>query len=167
MMQSFFSRLLWAFILLVFQGLVFNHIHFFGYATPVIYVYILCLQPLNTSRYEWLLWGFAVGLGADFFSETPGLGAASMTLTALCAPPLLRLFTPKDCLEDMVPGYRTLGGWNYIWYVTLLVLLQQASVMMLEIFSFFSALDMLYTYLGSSALSIVLILVLERMRGNK
>ena len=34
-MQSFFSRLLWAFILLVFQGLVFNHIHFFGYATPV------------------------------------------------------------------------------------------------------------------------------------
>ena len=97
MMQSFFSRLLWAFILLVFQGLVFNHIHFFGYATPVIYVYILCLQPLNTSRYAWLLWGFAVGLGADFFSETPGLGAASMTLTALCAPPLLRLFTPKDC----------------------------------------------------------------------
>ena len=84
MMQSFFSRLLWAFILLVFQGLVFNHIHFFGYATPVIYVYILCLQPLNTSRYAWLLWGFAVGLGADFFSETPGLGAASMTLTALC-----------------------------------------------------------------------------------
>ena len=39
--------------------------------------------------------------------------------------------------------------------------------MMLEIFSFFSALDMLYTYLSSSALSIVLILVLERMRGNK
>ena len=74
MMQSFFSRLLWAFILLVFQGLVFNHIHFFGYATPVIYVYILCLQPLNTSRYAWLLWGFAVGLGADFFSETPGSG---------------------------------------------------------------------------------------------
>ena len=82
------------------------------------------------------------------FSETPGLGAASMTLTALCAPPLLRLFTPKDCLEDMVPGYRTLGGWNYIWYVTLLVLLQQASVMMLEIFSFFSALDMLLYLLG-------------------
>lgn len=90
-----------------------------------------------------------------------------MTLTALCAPQLLRLFTPKDCLEDMVPGYRTLGGWKYIGYVTLLVLLQQASVMMLEVFSFFSALDMLYTYLGSSVLSIVLILVLERMRGNK
>ncbi len=90
-----------------------------------------------------------------------------MTLTALCAPNLLLLFTPKDCLEDMVPGYRTLGRWNYIWYVTLLVLLQQASVMVLETFSFFSTLDMLYTYLGSSALSIVLILAIERMRGNE
>ena len=123
--------------------------------------------PLFRLCYSCHICVYPFGLGADFFSETPGLGAASMTLTALCAPPLLRLFTPKDCLEDMVPGYRTLGGWNYIWYVTLLVLLQQASVMMLEIFSFFSALDMLYTYLGSSALSIVLILVLERMRGNK
>ena len=141
-------------------------IHFAGFSGIGIQPYPL-FRLCYTSRYAWLLWGFAVGLGADFFSETPGLGAASMTLTALCAPPLLRLFTPKDCLEDMVPGYRTLGGWNYIWYVTLLVLLQQASVMMLEIFSFFSALDMLYTYLGSSALSIVLILVLERMRGNK
>ena len=39
--------------------------------------------------------------------------------------------------------------------------------MMLEIFSFFSALDMLYIYLSSSALSIVLILVLERMRNDR
>ncbi len=73
------------------------------------YMYILCLQPLNTSRYAWLLWGFAVGLGADFFSETPGLGAASMTLTALCAPPLLRLFTPKDCLKTWC---RATGRWE-------------------------------------------------------
>ena len=109
MMQSFFSRLLWAFILLVFQGLVFNHIHFFGYATPVIYVYILCLQPLNTSRWAWLLWGFAVGLGSDFFSETPGLGAASMTLTALCAPQLLRLFTPKTVWKTWC---RATGRWE-------------------------------------------------------
>ncbi len=165
-MRSFFSRLSWAFVLPVFQGLVFNHIRLFGYATPVVYVHILCVMPLATSRSAWLLWGFAVGLGADFFSETPGLGAASMTFTALCAPQLLRLFAPKDCPEDMMPGYRTLGRWNHFWYVTLLVSLQQASVMMLEFFSFFDALDMLYTYLGSSALSIVLILVLERMRGN-
>ncbi|MCD8317678.1 MAG: rod shape-determining protein MreD [Paraprevotella sp.] len=92
MVQSFFKRLLWAFVLLAFQVLVFNHIHWFGYATPIIYVYILCIQPLNTSRYTWLLWGFVVGLVADLFSETPGLGAASMTLTAMIAPLLILMF---------------------------------------------------------------------------
>ncbi len=164
-MRGFFNRLMWALALPVSQGLVFNHIRFLGYATPLIYIYILCLQPLNASRYAWLSWGFAVGLGADFFSETPGLGAASMTLTALCAPQLLRLFAPKDCVEDMVPSFRTLGGWKYFWYVTLLVLLQEACVVALETFSFFNALDMLYTCLGSSVLSLLLILSLEKMRG--
>lgn len=167
MKRGFLNRLAWAAVLPVFQGLVFNHIHFLGYATPAVYVYILCLQPSDTSRAAWLSWGFAVGLGADFFSETPGVGAASMTLAALCAPRLLWLFTPKDSPEDMVPGFRTLGKWNYIWYVTFLVLLEQASAVILETFSFFNALDMLYTYIGGSVLSIVLMLALERMRtGN-
>lgn len=167
MVQFFFNRLLWAIVLLALQGLVFNHIHFFGYATPIVYIYILCLQPLDTPRHTWLLWGFFTGLGADFFSGTPGVGAASMTLAALCAPPLLHLFAPKDSLEDMVPGYKTLGRWKYTWYVSLLVLLQQAAALALEMFSFHDVPDMVYTYLGSSALTIVLILALERTRGKK
>ena len=167
MVQSFFTRLLWVVVLLLLQVLVFNHIHLLGYVTPVIYVYILCLQPLDTPRYAWLLWGFFTGLAADLFSGTPGVGAASMTLTAMCAPVLLHLMVPKDSVEDMVPDYYTLGRWKFVWYVLLLVLLQQAMFLVLEIFSFFNVLDMLYTYLGSSALTIVFILVLANMRGRK
>lgn len=167
MVQSFFTRLVWTLVLLVVQVLVFNHIHLFGYATPVIYVYILCLQPLDTPRYSWLLWGFFTGVVADMFSGTPGVGAASMTLTAMCAPVLLRLMVPKDSVEDMVPGYYTLGSWKFVWYVSLLVLLQQAAFIVLEVFSFFDFPDMLYTYLGSSLLTVVFILVLASMRGRK
>lgn len=166
MVQSFFTRLLWCVALLLLQVLVFNHIHLFGYATPVIYVYILCLQPLDTPRYSWLLWGFFTGLVADLFSETPGVGAASMTLTAMCAPVLLRLMVSKDSAEDMVPHYSTLGNMKFIWYVVLVVLLQQAAFLMLEIFSFFNAWDMLCTYLGSSILTVIFILVLAGMRGK-
>lgn len=166
MAQSFLSRLIWAVALWISQGLVFNQIHLWGYATPVAYVYILCLQPLNAPRYEWLLWGFATGLAADLFTETPGLGAASMTLAALVAPRLLSLFAPKDCVDDLVPGLKTLR-WKYVWYVSLLVLLQQGTALLLEFFSFFNAPDMLYTYLGSSALTIALILALDKMRGGK
>ena len=56
MMYSFLGRVIWGIVLLVVQGLVFNHISLFGYATPVIYIYMLCIQPQNTSRSAWLLW---------------------------------------------------------------------------------------------------------------
>ena len=167
MARSFFSRLVWMAALVLLQALVFNHIHWFGYATPYVVVYILCLQPLDTSRCGWLLWGFFAGLASDFFSGVPGGGAVSMTLAAMCAPRILALFAPKDCLEDMVPGYLTLGGWKYVQYVAWLVLLQQAAAVVLEFFSFFNGLELLYTYLCSSALTAVLLLVLEKMRGGR
>lgn len=167
MARSFFSRLVWMAALVLLQALVFNHIHWLGYATPYVVVYILCLQPLDTSRCGWLLWGFFAGLASDFFSGVPGVGAVSMTLAAMCAPRILALFAPKDCLEDMVPGYLTLGGWKYVQYVSWLVLLQQAAAVVLEFFSFFNGLELLYTYLCSSALTVVLLLVLEKMRGGR
>ena len=167
MARSFFSRLVWMAALVLLQALVFNHIHWLGYATPYVVVYILCLQPLDTSRCGWLLWGLFEGLASDFFSGVPGVGAVSMTLAAMCAPRILALFAPKDCLEDMVPGYLTLGGWKYVQYVSWLVLLQQAVAVVLEFFSFFNGLELLYTYLCSSALTVVLLLVLEKMRGGR
>ncbi len=167
MAQNLLNRLLWALALVALQVLVFNHVHLWGYATPVVYVYVLCLFSLETSRGEWLLWGFFVGLFADMFTATPGLGAASLTFTALCAPGLLRLFTPKDGVEGLAPTYRTLGRWKYVGYVTSLVLCHQAAMVLFEFFSFFNPLDMLVTYLGSSALTLVLVLVLGRLQGKK
>ncbi len=166
MAYSLFNRLLWALVLLMFQVLVFNHIHLWGFATPLVYVYILCLQPLDQPRSLWLLWGFVMGLLADLFTAMPGVGAASMTLAALCAPSLLRLFAPKDGADGLVAGYRTLGRWKYAGYVSLLVLLQQGAAVLLEFFSFFNPLDMLLTWLGSSALTLPLLLAAERMRGK-
>ena len=122
---------------------------------------------MEASRIEWLLWGFFVGLVADIFTATPGLGAASMTFTALCAPVLLRLFTPKDGGEGLAPTYRTLGRWKYVGYVTSLVLCHQAAMLLFELFSFFNPIDMLIAYVGSSALTLMLVLVLGRLQGKK
>ena len=69
-------------------------------------------------------------------------------------------------MEDLVPGFRVLR-WKYVWYVSLLVLLQQGAALALEFFSFSNAPDMLYTYLGSSALTVALILAMDKMRGGK
>lgn len=166
-MRDIGNRLLWSVLLLLLQGLLFNHIHLFGYVTPMIYVYVLFLLPAQSNRITWLLWGFTVGLLSDFFTHTPGLGAASMTCAAMFAPGILRLFSPKDQVDDFVPGYRTLGQWKYVWYVSFVVMLHQASYLLLEMFSFFHAVDMLYTFLGSSFLTVLLICLLEKLRATR
>lgn len=167
MTLSFFNRLLWAIILMILQVFIFNQVCLFGYATPIIYVYILCLQPLNTPRYEWLLWGFSVGLLADFFSSTPGLGAASMTITAMIAPLLLQLFAPKDSVENMTPGFVGLGTWKYVWFVTGVVFIHQMSYVLLEYFSFFRMSDMILVCLSGTLFTILIILLLEKIRKTK
>ena len=167
MTLNFFNRLLWAVVLIVLQAFIFNQVCLFGYATPILYVYILCLQPLNTPRYAWLFWGFGVGLVADMFSVSPGLGAASMTITAMAAPVLLHLFAPKDSVEDMIPGFEELGRWKYIWFVTSVVFVHQASYVLLEFFSFFRVKDMVLVFLGGTVFTILLLLILENIRKVK
>lgn len=167
MAQIFLGRLVWAAALVALQVLAFNHIHLWGYATPVAYVYVLCLLPQEAGRAEWLWWGFFTGLAADVFTATPGLGAASMTFAAMCAPVCLRLFMPRDGLEGLLPGFRTLGRWKYVGYAASLVLCQQAAMVGLEFFSFFNFPDMVLTFLGSSVLTLAVVLALARLHEGK
>ena len=102
------------------QILVFNHVHIYGYTTPLPFVYLLLLFPLGTERWNILLWGFVCGLLCDITSLTLGVGMAAMTLVAFIQPPLLQLMLPKDAVEEMQPGYDTMGFWGYFRYALLL-----------------------------------------------
>ena len=68
-------------VLCLTQVLVFNHIHLFSYATVLLYVYFVVMFPRNYPRWAILLWSFFLGLAVDMFSSTPGMAAASLTLT--------------------------------------------------------------------------------------
>ena len=83
------------------QVLVFNHIHLFGYATLLLFVYFVVMFPRNYPRWAMLLWSFFLGLFADLFSNTPGIAAASLTLIAFAQPYLLDLFIPREAPENM------------------------------------------------------------------
>ena len=50
----------------------------------------------NFPKWGILLWCFALGLCVDIFSNTPGVAAAAMTLTAAIQPYVLNLFTQRD-----------------------------------------------------------------------
>lgn len=167
MVTTFLQRSLWLVTLVVLQLVVFNHITVWGYATPLFFVYFVTLFPLGTTRWSILLWAFACGMLADVTMLTPGAGAAAMTLTALIQPPLLSAIRPKDALEDMQASIHTLGFWKYFYYCGLLTLVFTLTYFLLQFFTFSHIEDMAITWAGSWALTFVLCLLVENIRGNK
>ena len=164
MIITFLQRLLWMLALVAAQMVVFNYIHLFGYATPLPFVYLLLLFPLGTERWDILLWGFVCGLLCDITSLTLGIGMASMTLVAFIQPPLLRLMTPKDAVEDMQPGYDTMGFWGYFRYAFLLTLLFVLAYFLIQTFNFFHPLDFVISMASSWAITFFFCLSFEALR---
>jgi len=167
MIVTFIIRLIQMLVLVALQVLVCNHIHLFGYATPMLYVLFLAYLPLDSNRIANLCWAFVMGLLIDVFSNTPGEASASLTLAAFVQWPLLHALVPKESVEDMVPNYRTMGKWNHIRYLFVLTAVHHVAFYLLESFSFFNPIDALISLGSSFALSFVLILVIETMRGRK
>ena len=105
MNSIFLSRLLRLILLLLFQVMVFNHIHLFGYITPLVIGYMVVCMHRNTSRTEILIWGFVIGLIFDMFSNTAGMAAGSCTLIAMIQPVLLNMLAPRDSADDLTPSF--------------------------------------------------------------
>lgn len=145
------------------QVLILNHIHIAGYATPYLYVYFILTFNTGVSRNVLMAWGFLLGLLIDIFSSTPGLNAAATVLLAFVCQPVLRLFSPKE-LENVVPGFGSLGVEVFVKYVAVVVLLHHAVLLGLEAFSFLNWPGLLLKVVLSSLLSIICILSVESFR---
>lgn len=167
MIISFFHRLLWALLLLAVQVLVLSHIHPWGFGAPDICPLLLVALPLGTSRSAALLWGFGLGFVTDVFVGTPGIGSAAMTLTALLQPPLLEFMAPRDSDELLRPSFRTMGRWNHTWFMAQLFLVHHIVFFALEGFSYYHIVDILLSMLVSYVGSMLLALIVERVRNPK
>ena len=144
------SILLFA-VLLIVQALVLNHIHLFDCATPLLYVYLALLFRRNYPC-------------VDVFSNTPGVGAASMTFLGLIQPYLLALFVPRDSPDDLAPSMRSLGVTKFIYYTIISVFIYCIVFFTLETFNFFNWMQWLLCIGGSTVITVVLILVIENLR---
>lgn len=158
------KNLLFFLTLLLAQVLVLNHIHLFNCALPLLYVYFLLPMPRGTARWETLLWGFALGLAVDCFSNTPGVGAAATTFVAFLQPYVLELFLSRDSADNLLPSFRSLGWSKYVAYAAILVFLHVLSFFSLEAFDFYNVWQWIASVGGSFALTLLLVLVIENMR---
>ena len=151
-------------VLLIVQALVLNHIHLFDCATPLLYVYLALLFRRNYPRWGILGWCFVMGLCVDVFSNTPGVGAASMTFLGLIQPYLLALFIPRDSPDDLAPSMHSLGVTKFIYYTIISVFIYCIVFFTLETFNFFNWMQCLLCIGGSTVITVVLILVIENLR---
>lgn len=158
------QRLSFMLVLCLFQALVLNHIHFLGYATPMLCVYLVLLFPRNMAKCSVLLWAFFMGLFIDIFSNTPGVTSATLTAVAAFQPYFFKLFIQHDAAEDVKPSMRIMGAGTFTFYVFVLVLLFCLLFFTLEMFHFFNFLYWLKSVLGSTLFTVIFILILESIK---
>ncbi len=151
-------------ILLLVQVLVLNQIHLFGFATPLLYVYVAMLFRRNYPRWAILVWCFLMGLGVDVFSDTPGVASAAMTFVGFIQPYVLLLFINRDSPDDLEPSMRQLGVGKYFLYALIMTFFYCLLFFSLEDFSFFDLLHWLLSVVGSTVLTLLMILVIENLR---
>ena len=151
-------------VLVLVQGLVFNHIHLFNCATPLLYIIMVLHFRRNHPRWAVLLWCFMMGLCIDVFANTPGVAAASMTLVGLLQPYLFELFVPRDSADDLEPSVRTIGMVSYFLYVLIIVLVYNLLFFTLETFNFFNWMQWLMCIGGSTVITMVMVMAIEGFR---
>ena len=151
------------FICLV-QALVLNHIHLLHCATPLLIVYPLMLLPSDMPKWSLPCIGFIIGLVNDMFTNTPGMGAASLTAVAMLRPYVLDRCIQRDDEEAFLPSRKLLGNTSYLLYATLLIGSFCLLYFTLEAFSFFHWLQWLGSIIGSTLFTLALVMAIESVR---
>ncbi len=157
-------KIFWFIGLVLLQVLILNHIHILGIATPFLYIYFIIKLSSGVSRNVVMLWAFLLGIIIDIFSNTPGMNAAACVFLAFVRPTLLRLFTPRDLLDSIVPSLKSLGFSSFFKYTIVCVVVQLTVLLTIEFFSFSSLWMLLLRIIACSVLTIACILAVEGVR---
>ena len=77
-------------ILVLVQGLVLDHINFWGYINPYLYVFFMLVYPLNGNKALLIFLSFLLGLTVDMFNTSGGVHAAASVFIAWIRPFVLK-----------------------------------------------------------------------------
>jgi len=169
MIPDYIIRTGWFFLLLFLQISVFNHVHVVGFATPMPIVFFLIMLSSATPRWVYVLLGFLSGFIVDMFASTPGMHAASLTLTGLLTPPVLQFFLPADFEkgDTLLPSHKTLEWGKFIRFASVVTLIAVASFYTIEMFTFVDMQHLILCISGSWLLTLLFILAFEYIRTAK
>ena len=162
MIIEFFYQLLRFFVLVLLQVLVLNNLQLPGVFNPYIYPLFLLLLPLRMPLWLLLIIGFVSGLTMDLFSNTMGMHAAASVLLCFMRPQVLKLIEPSGGYEQT--DKPTLSHMGFRWFATyasILVVIHHLFFFFLETLEFGQVGFMLLKIILSTALSLLLIFLIE------
>lgn len=142
--------------LLFLQVLVLNNILFLGFINPYLYIAFVFLYPLKENKLPLLLYAFLLGLSVDYFSDTGGVHAFSITMIAY-----LRMFFVKIYFRKLETDYPFFSlqseSFGKIFnYVVSLTLIHHFVFFTLANFSFYNFSNVLTNTLYSSIFTLIL-----------
>ncbi len=154
----------WSVILILAQALVFNHVCLFGYAVPLVFLYIIVKLPMTMSK-EWLFTiAFAVGLIIDIFSDTLGMNALACTVTMAIRRPIIRLYVARDEeLPNPYPGLKSFGSFTFVKYALTVTLVYSILIFFIESFSTIGISRILLRIAASTLLTSLLLLGIDSL----
>ncbi|HVM87647.1 MAG TPA: hypothetical protein VMT76_05630 [Puia sp.] len=130
---------------------------------PYLYFLYVLWLPFNMPR-PWLTFiGFIFGLTLDYFTHTPGLHAAACTLIAYVRPFIINMLISQEGSDKNYasPSAISMGWAPYATYVLILTLLHHSYLVFLEWMNFGSFLFFIGKVIGTTAISLLLILLTE------
>ena len=153
-----------ALLMILLQALVFNQIHLFGVAIPIVFIYVIFRMPIARSTAWDLTGAFLLGMVVDIFSNTPGMNALACTILAFIRKPVLSLYLPHgNDYASVVPSIRSFGVGLYVRYAFTLTLLYCILIFVIESLSLFDFPYMLLRIGCSTLLSFLLIFCIDSL----
>ena len=154
------TYIIFSITILFLQILVLNNITFTSYVVPLLYVSIITIMPLKSTRLGQILIALPLGMIMDLSMGTFGLNVAATLPVAYFRENILYFCNESvESKKDGFPSWRTIGHYNFITYVVLMSAVHSVLFFLLESLTFQN-----FTYqLARFSISLAITLILNHI----
>ena len=151
------NNILRFFLLILIQVTVLNGINFGGFINPQIYIlYVILFPYYNKNKGYLLLSSFFLGISIDFFMNSGGINAFSLTLIAYLRQDIFNMIIGKQDKNESI-SFHDIPVAKSITYITILSSIHITTMYWLENFSFEELVPMFVRIFFSTIYSTVII----------
>jgi rod shape-determining protein MreD len=155
-MNNPFKIILFFFLFLFLQVFVLNNLLLFGSINPYLYIAFVFLYPLKDNKIPILFYSFLLGISIDFFSDTGGIHAFSITFIAYIRLFFVHIYFNKMEIDYPFFSLKSESFGKIFNYVVTLTVIHHFIFFSLANFSFHNFSNVLFNTFFSSIFTLFL-----------